>query len=329
MGFILGSEMKVRAGDIEVYKGTKKYGFLKVAGTPPANFKIPVVVVNGEKEGPTLGIIAGIHGCEYSGMEAVIRICNELDPAKLHGVIIAIPVANVPAFQSRTPHVCPIDNVDLMNAFPGNMEGSIGYRIAYTLFNEVILKSDYLIDIHGGDLHEELMPSGYVICSESKNEEINKKSEMLASLFDTEYIWILKFKGSCTDVAIEQGMPAIIPEAGGVGAKMDENAIKFYTDGLLNVMKYLKMIQGIPRIKAGQKKVYGMTLVKSSSWGFFHPRVRAGKQVSENEVLGETRDLLGKKVEEVLSPIDGIVMLSTTHTAVNPEDFLMVIATFA
>src|SRR5690349_20763685 len=63
---------------------------------------LPVVTISGRKDGPTLYLQAGIHGDEQTG----IAICREalqgIAPDELAGTVVAIPVANVPSYLTRT-----------------------------------------------------------------------------------------------------------------------------------------------------------------------------------------------------------------------------------
>ena len=55
-------------------------------------------VIEGERKGPNLLVLGGVHGDEYESMEAIRRLLGHLDPADLRGRLTAIPVANEAAF---------------------------------------------------------------------------------------------------------------------------------------------------------------------------------------------------------------------------------------
>ena len=57
----------------------------------------------GAGDGPTLGLIAGIHGDEPLGVETIRRFVAELDPASFSGELFVLPVANPYAFQGADP----------------------------------------------------------------------------------------------------------------------------------------------------------------------------------------------------------------------------------
>ena len=60
--------------------------------------QIPVLAARGADEGSVLVATAGIHGDEYEGMEAIFRVFDSLDSARMHGTFVAVPIATFPAF---------------------------------------------------------------------------------------------------------------------------------------------------------------------------------------------------------------------------------------
>src|SRR6185436_19403048 len=84
----------------------------------------PLFDARGDTDGPTLCLLAGIHGCEYSSIAAVIRVMTELDTTKLAGRIVALPVASLLSFEQRSPFVVPADGKNLNRSFPGSFDGT-------------------------------------------------------------------------------------------------------------------------------------------------------------------------------------------------------------
>ena len=87
----------------------------------------PVFVVNGGQPGPTLCLTAAIHGDELNGIEMVRRVFHDIDPTKLAGALIGVPIVNVQGFR-RGSRYLP-DRRDLNRYFPGNPNGSAGARL--------------------------------------------------------------------------------------------------------------------------------------------------------------------------------------------------------
>ena len=76
----------------------------------------------------------------------------------MHGSVIVVRVAHVPAFENRSVYVNPHDRKNLNRSFPGKSNGSQTERIAWAISQQVVAKADFLIDLHSGDGGEWLAP---------------------------------------------------------------------------------------------------------------------------------------------------------------------------
>ena len=105
-----------------------------------------VLAINGVESGPTLCLTAAVHGDELNGIEIVRRVMYNIDPLKLSGAMIGIPIVNLEGFRAGSRYLS--DRRDLNRYFPGNPSGSSASRIAYSFFHEVVSHCDMLIDLH-------------------------------------------------------------------------------------------------------------------------------------------------------------------------------------
>src|ERR1700693_371340 len=148
-------------GTATARSGQKATGVLPVPAGVDAATNIPVIVVNGVKPGPTLALIAGAHGTEYASIIALEKLAQMAEPSGLSGALIIVPLVNVASFAQKVPHLNPIDNKNMNRFFPGKSDGTQTERASWALAKQVVEKCDYLIDLHGGDLDENLRRYSY------------------------------------------------------------------------------------------------------------------------------------------------------------------------
>src|SRR5438552_6484670 len=156
----------VQAADITVgtataHAGQKATGFIRVAAGIDATTNIAVIVVNGIKPGPTLALVSGSHGTEYASIIALQKLAQSADPSELSGALIIVPLVNPASFAQKVPHLNPVDGKNMNRFYPGKSDGTQTERVSWAIAQQVVEKCDYLIDLHGGDLDENLHRYSY------------------------------------------------------------------------------------------------------------------------------------------------------------------------
>jgi len=320
---------EISIGDVTAQPGTKKFGYLHVPGAAvernfvyrpligparPRTMPIPVMIVNGSSDGPKLGIVAGTHATEYPPIDAAIRLYAETDPTKLRGALLIIPVLNVAAFWTTTPYLNPQDALDISTLYMS--EGrSISYLIAHTVRDIFWPKIEYLIELHGGDLMEDVV--AHSAFERTGDKKVDAGSEMLAKAYGTEFI----FERKGRDVRPSIGKPRIIAEAGREG-KLEEEFTNIHLTGLTNIMKKLRMIHGEPKPAKKQTLVHGRYEVFAHDAGLFYSKVKPGDIVSKAQSIAVIKNLEGQTVEEIMAANDGVVQLVMINPVKLPNDML-------
>jgi uncharacterized protein len=315
--------------------GLRIFGNLNSGTTQRHNVMLPgsllsdepraVITVTGAKPGPVLFVGSGVHGGEYPPIEAAIRVANSLDATSLTGTAIFMPVLNMPAFRSRTPFVCPVDNVNPNRVFPGDPNGSYSEQMTHALINEFVVHADAYLDLHGGDIPEALVP--FSICR-GGDEPVDVKSKELATVFGLPYLLtvsrpIQPAKGSSSYVAAaERGVPSVLAEAGGVG-QMQEDAVQMLVHGVRRVMAYLGMTDADVSPAAEPTVLTGFEWLYAKQAGMFYPHVSAGDFIEKGQEVGRVGSLFGDTLETVIAPASGRVLFLTINPSVAENGLLM------
>src|SRR3954454_24632458 len=190
--------------------------------------------LTGARDGPSLSLIGGVHGCEYSSIAAVIKVMRELDPHQLRGTVTAVPVVSMDSFTERSPFVVPADGKNLNRAFPGDPEGTYTDRLAHDIHTKLIEPADAFIDLHGGDLVEALEPFALYA---------NPASRDLALALGLPYV--IDYSASDALQGMSVAGHGVIAEAGGAG-QLEPAATDLLADGVLNALRHLGMLPGQP-----------------------------------------------------------------------------------
>src|SRR5262249_45034685 len=101
-----------------------------------ASWRWPAVDIVGQRHGPRLAVIAGIHVNETSSIEAAIRLQRAFTPGTLRGRLSIIPIVNLPAVPLRAQYVCPLDDKNINFSFPGRPDGTFAEAIAWALLED-------------------------------------------------------------------------------------------------------------------------------------------------------------------------------------------------
>ena len=89
---------------LKVERGQKLRTYLPVLDTKT---EIPVTIINGQNDGPTLLITAGIPGGEYPGIAAAMELGRDISPEDIRGCLILMHPVNIQSFWARRAFVIP------------------------------------------------------------------------------------------------------------------------------------------------------------------------------------------------------------------------------
>ncbi len=260
----------------------------------------PVLVVHGVRPGPKLCLTGAVHGDELNGIEIVRRVMYELDPNKLSGTVIGVPIVNLQGFR-RASRYLP-DRRDLNRYFPGIEDGSAASRIAYSFFHEVILRCDLLVDLHTGSFRRTNLPQ---LRADLRHPEVAKLVEHMGAIVVLQSHGAA---GSLRRAAVEHGVPAVTIEAGEPHSVQKEAV----NEGVKSIDTLMQKRGMYPQRGLWARKTepvfYKSLWVRSPKGGILMSEILLGERVQEGEVLGVLTDPITNQMTDVLSPIQGRVI---------------------
>ena len=305
---------------ISVAPGELKFGTVPVGqwrGGLPAS--IPLIVMHGVSEGPKLWVDACIHGNEVLNIEVIRRIMREeINPQKLCGTIVAVPVVNHFAFHvghRGTPLVQDVEDVtDVHGVFPGDPHGTLNDRLAHRVFS-LMLSCNYVVN-----LHQNTSPAvpftGVATC---KDQEILLASVELAEAFGLPLTEMKVDVEQTTSPAAPVGWPILATLAAGKPTfivelpptgYIYEPSVQLGVLGLRNVLRHLNMLDGqpqpLPDLKVPPGR-YGRYFINSNTGGLVHFRKDVGDWANAGEVIAIIRDVYGDIVDEIEVPRQGYI----------------------
>jgi hypothetical protein len=299
-----------RMGDVVVEPGTMKDIRVKITETYAATpLFIPVTVINGLEEGPSLFVISALHGDELNGIEIARQLRLYLKPRELAGRLLLVPIANPISFLNQQ-RLLP-DNRDLNRVFPGSPRGSLASFIANSIFEKIVKRCQFGIDIHTAGYGRTNLPH---VRADMGSPHIRR----LARAFGSEIIFDLPGeKGTLRYEACIRGIPTIAYEAG-EPLKFQRSVIEKGVAGIKNVMVELGMIGIRPSEPSFQIVVREHKWIRAEKGGILVLNIRPGDIVYKGEEIAFNTKPFGTKINVLKAPFSGLVIGTTTIPTVIP-----------
>ncbi len=264
----------------------------------------PVLVVNGVNQGPTLCLTGAVHGDELNGIEIVRRSMYDLNPEKLSGRVIGVPIVNLTGFQQGSRYLP--DRRDLNRHFPPGTppDGTLADRVAHSLFNNVIRHCDMLVDIHTGSLKRTNLPQ---LRADMNNPDV---AEFTRGGFDRmAVVHSSGSPGMLRTAATEAGIRTVTLEAGGESLRIQEHQIEAGVNSLNSLMEKHGMISRMFVWGGDPEPVYyDSTWIRAQHGGILFSEIKLGATVSEGEVLGYVADPITNEQHPIRASSDGRVI---------------------
>ncbi len=197
----------------------------------------------------------------------------------------------------------------------------------HAVFNQVVKKGQYMFDIHGGDIFEYCNP--VTMISKTGKPMADSITTGVAEAIGYDYMLesVLEkdVRGISKTEAVLAGITTVIISAGEAG-RLEEKMVEKIVAGIMNALKYLKMIEGSVTLRKDYRVGYEIVKIKAKAGGLFYQRVPVGTVVQKGQELGEIVSMAGETLEKVLAIDSGLLFESCSNPAVNSGETLGEIA---
>ncbi len=272
---------------------------------------VPIHVRRGLAKGPTVFVTAALHGDELNGAGAIHSLLTDPSWRLQSGTLLMVPVLNVLGFERHSRYLP--DRRDLNRCFPGSESGSMATRMAHVIFESLIKRCDYGIDLHTAAVRRTNYPN-------VRADMDQPQCAWLAESFGAGIILHGKGpQGSLRREATRAGCPTIVVEGGEVW-KFEPSVLECMTRGVFNVLQRLGMLAGEPLGQDSQCVIRKTKWIRAERGGFLSMHVAPGDIVAQGQALASGSNLLGEDQNRLESPFSGVILGMTSLPAVQPGE---------
>jgi len=262
---------------------------------------VPVIVERAHEDGPTVLLMAGLHGDEINGIEIIRRIIRKGFNKPTKGTIICLPVFNIFGFLNIKRELP--DGRDLNRNFPGNIKGSLASQFAFHFMKEIAPHVDYVIDFHTGAAHRNNHPQIRVVMDDQESVE-------LAEIFNPPFILHSSYISKTIRESINKLNKKMLLFEGGKTNHIEESIVEEGINGVKRFLMHLDMRSFKIDISKDRKPIYldKSKWLRSPNSGMFHALVKNGTKVKKGDLIGMVMDPFGNFERKIKSTIDGYVI---------------------
>lgn len=274
--------------------------------------QIPIHVRRGPEPGPVVFVTAALHGDEINGTGAIRQLVQDADLQLVRGAVIFAPVLNILGFDRHSRYLP--DRRDLNRAFPGTASGSLASRMAKTIFQEIVGRCDFGIDLHTAAVRRTNYPN-------VRGDLADPKVQQIAKAFGCEILMNGRGpSGSFRREATRSGCPTIVMEGGEV-SKVEPGIVETAVRGTKNVLNHLGMLDHeFESSPDYQIRIEKSKWIRAERGGFLQFHVAPGDIVERDQRIATNTTLLGREQSVLTAPFDAVVIGMTTLPATSPGE---------
>ncbi|MFN5311147.1 MAG: succinylglutamate desuccinylase/aspartoacylase family protein [Flavobacteriales bacterium] len=281
--------------------------------------QVPVLVERAKEDGPTLLVMAGLHGDELNGIEIVRRFLRKKLNKPTKGTIICLPIFNIFCFLNLKRELP--DGRDLNRSFPGSNNGSLAAQFAFHFMKEIAPYCDYIIDFHTGAAQRNNFPQIRCVFSD-------KDSVELAKIFNPPFILNSSLIAKTLRESMVKRNKMLLLFEGGKSNNIEENVVEEGLNGLKRVITHLGMRNYKFDISKDREPIFigENKWMRAPSSGMFQCFVANGTAVQKGDILALVTDPYGKYEKKIKASQNGYVICINEASVVYKGDAIIHIA---
>lgn len=274
-------------------------------------------IIRGKSGKKRLCIVTGTHGDELEGQYVCFELARQLQRNKefLSGVVEIYPALN-PLGVDSVMRGFPTFDLDMNRIFPGDQNGHLIEHIASSIIQD-LEGAAMVIDIHSSNIFLREVPQVRV------NVETADLLVPYAKMLNADFIWVhdaaTVLQATLAHSLNDLHTKTLVVEMG-VGMRINREYGDRLVEGIFNLMKHLGMWKGVvaPDITEPTLSTDGeVHFMNAEVSGIIIPTVSHSVSVQKGDLLCQIVDpLRGTVLQDVLSPVDGVVFTLRTFPVV-------------
>lgn len=264
------------------------------------SIQVPVIVERAKEDGPTIVLMAGVHGDEINGVEIIRTVIRKKFNKPIKGTIICIPILNIFGFLNLKRELP--DGRDLNRSFPGSATGSLASQFAFHFMKEIVPFADVILDFHTGAANRNNYPQ--IRCVFKDQQSVD-----LAKVFNPPFILDSAYIPKTIRESVHKRGKLMLLFEGGKSNSIEELVVEEGVNGVKRVLNHYGMRAFKIDISEGRDAhmLIESKWMRASMSGLFRVLVANGSAVKKGDVIGLLTDPYGKLEKRVRSVTDGYV----------------------
>jgi predicted deacylase len=272
--------------------------------------------------GPSIAIVAGLHGNELNSIHAVNLLNKMLRVQRPKGTVHLFPLVNTFGADQATKR-WPYDDQDINHNFPGDPNGSVVQRIAHAIYEST--DADVCVDVHSGAPHVRELPQ---VRAPMGGEELE-----LARALKLPVVWRrpgIRLEPTGLIGSWRAAGRKALHIVGGRGITLDNRHATTMANGLFNLLGHMGICT--PMDMGGMGVAADVTHAevethRASCGGFFVAEVHVGDAVKPGHLLGYIQAPVGgERLDEVRAGSRGVVMTVRAYPMIHAQELLVRVA---